>query len=114
MIEIVNDDMPFLVDSVSMAVNGQGLALHSVVHPVFRIWRGADGAIERVSQGAEDAADTRSHLTSFIHFEVDRCGDAAKLDALRDDIAKVLGDVRAAVEDWPKIVELARVDQQRA
>jgi len=108
-IEIVNDDMPFLVDSVSMAVNRQGLALHSVVHPVFRIWRGPDGDIARVTQGSEEAADTRSQLASFIHFEVDRCGDAAKLDALRDDIAKVLRDVRAAVEDWPKIVELARV-----
>ena len=107
-IEIVNDDMPFLVDSVSMAVNRLGLALHSVVHPVFRIWRGADGSIVRVGQGAEDAADTQSQLASFIHFEVDRCGDAAKLDGLRDDIAKVFGDVRAAVEDWPKIVEIAR------
>ena len=81
-IEIVNDDMPFLVDSVSMAVNRLGLALHSVVHPVFRIWRGPDGSIARVGQGAEDAADTRSQLASFIHFEVDRCGDAAKLDAI--------------------------------
>ncbi|MFM0339124.1 NAD-glutamate dehydrogenase [Paraburkholderia fungorum] len=108
-IEIVNDDMPFLVDSVSMAVNRLGLALHSVVHPVFRIWRGPDGSITRVGQGAEDASDTRSQLASFIHFEVDRCGDAAKLDGLRDEIAKVLRDVRSAVEDWPKIVELARV-----
>ena len=107
-IEIVNDDMPFLVDSVSMAVNRLGLALHSVVHPVFRIWRGADGSIVRVGQGAEDAADMQSQLASFIHFEVDRCGDAAKLDSLRDDIARVLGDVRAAVEDWPKIVAIAR------
>ncbi|MFP3567900.1 NAD-glutamate dehydrogenase [Paraburkholderia sp. SIMBA_030] len=107
-IEIVNDDMPFLVDSVSMAVNRLGLALHSVVHPVFRIWRGPDGSIVRVGQGAEDAADTLSQLASFIHFEVDRCGDAAKLDALRDEIARVLRDVRAAVEDWPKIVERAR------
>jgi glutamate dehydrogenase len=107
-IEIVNDDMPFLVDSVSMAVNRLGLALHSVVHPVFRIWRGADGSIVRVGQGAEDAGDKQSQLASFIHFEVDRCGDAGKLDALRDDIARVLGDVRAAVEDWPKIVEIAR------
>jgi glutamate dehydrogenase len=69
-IEIVNDDMPFLVDSVSMAVNRLGLALHSVVHPVFRIWRGADGSIVRVGQGAEDAGDKQSQLASFIHFEV--------------------------------------------
>ncbi|MGH8780226.1 NAD-glutamate dehydrogenase [Paraburkholderia sp.] len=107
-VEIVNDDMPFLVDSVSMAVNRLGLALHSVVHPVFRLWRNTDGTIARVAQGGEEAGDTHSHLTSFIHFEVDRCGDAARLAALSDDIAHVLGDVRAAVEDWPKIVDMAR------
>ncbi|MEX3936775.1 NAD-glutamate dehydrogenase [Paraburkholderia phymatum] len=108
-IEIVNDDMPFLVDSVAMAVNRLGLSLHSVLHPVFRIWRGSDGGIERVAPtDASSSDDGRSQLASFIHFEVDRCGDAAKLDALRNDIAKVLGDVRAAVEDWPKIVEIAR------
>ncbi|GAB2894373.1 NAD-glutamate dehydrogenase [Paraburkholderia jirisanensis] len=107
-IEIVNDDMPFLVDSVSMAVNRLGLALHSVLHPVFRIWRGKDGAITRVGVGGATADDGQSQLASFIHFEVDRCGDAARLDALRDDIARLLGDVRASVEDWPKIVEIAR------
>ncbi|WP_109482988.1 NAD-glutamate dehydrogenase [Paraburkholderia sp. C35] len=107
-IEIVNDDMPFLVDSVSMAVNRLGLSLHSVLHPVFRIWRGKDGGIERIAPGGASSDDGQSQLASFIHFEVDRCGDAAKLDALRDEIAKVLGDVRAAVEDWPKIVEIAR------
>ncbi|MDR3098473.1 MAG: NAD-glutamate dehydrogenase [Paraburkholderia sp.] len=107
-IEIVNDDMPFLVDSVSMAVNKLGLALHSVMHPVFRIWRGQDGAIVRVEAGGAGADDAQSQLASFIHFEVDRCGDAAKLEELRGAIARVLGDVRAAVEDWPKIVEVAR------
>ncbi|MEM5340727.1 NAD-glutamate dehydrogenase [Paraburkholderia azotifigens] len=107
-IEIVNDDMPFLVDSVSMAVNRQGLALHSVLHPVFRIWRSKDGGIERIAPGGASSDDGQSQLASFIHFEVDRCGDAAKLDALRNEIAKVLGDVRAAVEDWPKIVDIAR------
>ncbi|WP_310629986.1 NAD-glutamate dehydrogenase [Paraburkholderia sp.] len=107
-IEIVNDDMPFLVDSVSMAVNKLGLALHSAMHPVFRVWRGKEGGIERIDVGAAGADDGPSQLASFIHFEVDRCGDAAKLDELRREIAKVLGDVRAAVEDWPKILDVAR------
>ncbi|WP_026121575.1 NAD-glutamate dehydrogenase [Paraburkholderia kururiensis] len=113
-VEIVNDDMPFLVDSVSMAVNRLGLALHSVLHPVFRIWRaeagakeGEAGAIVRVCPGSEGGSG-HSLLASFIHFEVDRCGDAAKLDALRHDITRVLGDVRAAVEDWPRMIETAR------
>src|SRR6201993_4066596 len=33
-IEIVNDDMPFLVDSVTMEVNRQGVTLHLIIHPV--------------------------------------------------------------------------------
>jgi glutamate dehydrogenase len=107
-IEIVNDDMPFLVDSVTMEVNRIGLALHSVIHPVFRIWRGKEGGIERVGLGAADAGDAHSRLESFIHFEIDRCGDAVQLAALRANIARVLGDVRAAVEDWPKMLDVAR------
>ncbi|TKC92399.1 NAD-glutamate dehydrogenase [Trinickia terrae] len=111
-IEIVNDDMPFLVDSVTMEVNRCGLALHSGLHPVFRVWRGANGAIERVAPGgaalAGEADEAPSHLESFIHFEIDRCGDAAKLAELRATLARVLGDVRAAVEDWPKITDVAK------
>ena len=42
-VEIVNDDMPFLVDSVTMEVNRLGLALHSAIHPVFRVWRAQIG-----------------------------------------------------------------------
>ena len=38
-IEIVNDDMPFLVDSITMEVNRQGLTMHLIVHPVMKIRR---------------------------------------------------------------------------
>lgn len=107
-VEIVNDDMPFLVDSVTMEVNRLGLALHSAIHPVFRVWRGKSGAIERIGLGHSDAGDAQSALESFIHFEVDRCSEASKLDELRVNIARVLGDVRASVMDWPKIIEVAR------
>ncbi len=83
-VEIVNDDMPFLVDSVTMAVNRLGLAMHSAIHPVFSVSRDATDAITRIALGHVDAGDTpQSRLESFIHFEVDRCGEAAKLDALR-------------------------------
>ncbi|MGO4326701.1 NAD-glutamate dehydrogenase [Cupriavidus sp. 2TAF22] len=116
-VEIVNDDMPFLVDSVTMEINRLGLALHSAIHPVFLIWRSADGTIARVGLGGEgDAGDLAAgngaasgpRLESFIHFEVDRCGDAATQEALRSGIARVLGDVRAAVEDWPGMAATAR------
>ncbi|MDN3922653.1 NAD-glutamate dehydrogenase [Roseateles violae] len=90
-IEIVNDDMPFLVDSVTMEVNRNGLTLHLIIHPLVPVERGADGALQGL--GGE-------RRESFIHVEVDRMTDAARLEALAADVARVLGDVRAAVADW--------------
>ncbi|MEP6997528.1 MAG: NAD-glutamate dehydrogenase, partial [Betaproteobacteria bacterium] len=97
-IEIVNDDMPFLVDSVTMEVNRQGLTLHLIIHPIVAVVRGADGTLTGVADDAEGA-----QRESMIHVEVDRIADPAKLDALAADVARVLDDVRAAVEDWKKM-----------
>ncbi|MGH8712657.1 MAG: NAD-glutamate dehydrogenase, partial [Casimicrobiaceae bacterium] len=97
-IEIVNDDMPFLVDSVAMEVNRHGLTLHLINHPIIAVVRDADGALVGVADDAGGA-----HRESMIHVEVDRIVETAKLDALATDIARVLDDVRAAVEDWKKM-----------
>src|SRR6267142_2000559 len=96
-IEIVNDDMPFLVDSVTMEVNRQGLTLHLVIHPVLRAVRDAKGELLSIFQPSESS---EGRLESFMHIEVDRQTDAAKLVELEAGIARVLADVRAAVEDW--------------
>jgi len=96
-VEIVNDDMPFLVDSVTMEVNRQGLTLHLVVHPVLRTVRTRSGELTSVSRPGAPAG---GRLESFMHVEVDRQSDPSKLKALEAGIARVLADVRAAVEDW--------------
>ncbi len=96
-IEIVNDDMPFLVDSVTMEVNRQALTLHLLVHPVLRVQRDAQDELVSVSQAGASSA---GRLESFMHLEVDRQTDPARLAALEAGITKVLADVRAAVEDW--------------
>src|SRR6266513_1205672 len=96
-IEIVNDDMPFLVDSVTMEVNRQGLTLHLLIHPVLRVARDTEGELLSIFQPNESS---KGRLESFMHIEVDRQTDAAKLAELEAGIAKVLADVRAAVEDW--------------
>ena len=77
-IEIVYDDMPFLVDSVSMELSRREAGIHVLVHPVV---------------GAE----------SYIHLEVDR--QAGGLDELADAVRGVLAKVRAAVEDWQPMRE---------
>ena len=97
-IEIVNDDMPFLVDSVTMEVNRHGLTLHLINHPIIPVVRDANGTLTGVADETEGA-----HRESLIHVEVDRIVDAAKLDELAADIVRVLDDVRATVEDWKKM-----------
>jgi len=94
-VEIVNDDMPFLVDSVTMEVNRQGLTLHLIIHPVLRVERGPSGKLDDLGSGPP-----AGNPESLMHLEVDRRTDPRVLGDLREGIERVLGDVRRAVEDW--------------
>jgi glutamate dehydrogenase len=96
-IEIVNDDMPFLVDSTIVDINREGLTLHLIVHPIFAVQRDAAGGLLRLD--APSVAPELPH-ESWIHIEVDRLVDAEARAALVSAIEKVLADVRAAVTDW--------------
>ena len=97
-IELVGLDMPFLVDSIGMEVNRQGLTLHLIIHPVMSIVRNAQGEFLGLADkpGAEGA-----RYESLIHVEVDRRTKPDELEAIRSGIARVLQDVGAAVADWP-------------
>ncbi len=115
-IEIVNDDMPFLVDSVTTEINRLGLTLHAAIHPVMRAWRDADGRLERLQPANEAVADGAGRNESYIRLEVDRCTEPARLGEIRDGIVRVLGDVRAAVDDWApmRAAAFAAVDELKA
>ena len=99
-VEIVNDDMPFLVDSVTMEVNRQGLTLHLLIHPVLSVRRDSNGNLGEILAAH---ADGSARLESMIHVEVDRRTEPEALARLHDGIVNVLGDVRRAVEDWRRM-----------
>jgi glutamate dehydrogenase len=100
------EDMPFLVDSVRMELVRHGLDIHLVIHPIIRFRRDDDGDVVDVLEPGTDRGGEGAHVSaeSFIHVEVDRQGDAEILAEIERDLARVLADVRAAVEDWPKMV----------
>ncbi|PKU23543.1 NAD-glutamate dehydrogenase [Telmatospirillum siberiense] len=95
-IEVVNDDMPFLVDSLTAAVQRSELAVHLVLHPVLPMVRDEAGRLQDIPGDAGAGAP----FESLMHIEIDRLTDPARLLALSDRLAAVLADVRAAVEDW--------------
>jgi glutamate dehydrogenase len=102
-VEIVNDDMPFLVDSTRMAANRQGFAIHLMLHPIMKVRRDGEGRLVEVLP--HDAEDEDAISESIIHIEVDRQTEPAVLQELYDCIESVLKQVRAAVEDWPDMLE---------
>jgi glutamate dehydrogenase len=99
-VQIVNDDMPFLVDSTIIDINREGLTLHLLVHPIFAVVRDGDGVLQSMAPLSSESTAARE---SWMHIEVDRLVDAEQRAALAATIEKVLGDVRAAVEDWRKM-----------
>jgi glutamate dehydrogenase len=102
-VEVVTDDMPFLVDSLAMVLNGCGLSIHTMIHPVFAARRDRAGRLVAASDDLDGGT-----AESWQHIEVDRITDPAQLEHVRERIAATLDDVRLAVADWPEMVARAR------
>ncbi|RYX92608.1 MAG: NAD-glutamate dehydrogenase [Comamonadaceae bacterium] len=112
-VQIVHANMPFLVDSVTMAINRSGRTAHWIVHPLMRVVRGANGRVEAVGSlagngGSRIESGMTSLEESLIMVECDRIPGAEDRAALAEELARVLGDVRASVEDWPAMLQHLR------
>lgn len=95
---IVNDDMPFLVDSVCATIAGFGLNIERLIHPVIGVKRGNAGKLSAIHNdpGREEKRE------SIIYVELERT-DAKLRRALEKSLRKNLKDVAAAVGDWPQL-----------
>ena len=107
-IEIVTDDMPFLVDSVTALLNQAHLDVHLLVHPLVVVRREPMGRLADVVPEAEpDDAAPGDLVESWMHIRIDPVRDAAARDQLTRDLQRILTDVREAVEDWQKMRQRA-------
>ncbi|HEX2164073.1 MAG TPA: NAD-glutamate dehydrogenase domain-containing protein, partial [Thermoanaerobaculia bacterium] len=95
-VEVVNDDMPFLVSSVTAEIGRRESGLHLVLHPVLSVRRDARGKrLEVVERGAEGSV-----AESYMHLEVDQETDPRRLAELEGALEEVLVAVRRVVGDW--------------
>jgi glutamate dehydrogenase len=102
-LEIINDDMPFLVDSVVGELNSRGLNIRLFVHPVFVLERDRAGKLVNF-KGARTVGGQRE---SFIHVHIEGLDDAAQRADIVDVLEGILADVRICVQDWQPM--LARI-----
>ncbi|MFN2240387.1 MAG: NAD-glutamate dehydrogenase, partial [Thermoanaerobaculia bacterium] len=98
--EIVNDDMPFLVDSIIGEMNVAERNIHLIIHPVLTVRRDAEGNRETLLGRYESGGKTSAVHESHMHFEIDQETEPADLEKLKNDIETILSDVRLAVADW--------------
>ncbi|MFE7752223.1 NAD-glutamate dehydrogenase [Streptomyces sp. NPDC057428] len=121
-VEVVTDDMPFLVDSVTNELSRQGRGIHLVIHPQVIVRRDVAGRLIEVlaDDRPRNNGGTRSKgrkagpelphdavVESWIHVEIDRETDRADLKQITADLLRVLSDVRETVEDWDKMRDAA-------
>ncbi|WP_405992925.1 NAD-glutamate dehydrogenase [Streptomyces sp. NBC_00986] len=107
-VEVVTDDVPFLVDSVTNELTRQGRGIHVVIHPQVVVRRDLTGnLIEVLTTPPAGELPHDAHTESWIHVQIDRETDRADLKQITADLLRVLSDVREAVEDWEKMRDSA-------
>ena len=95
-LEIVQDDTPFIVDSVMGEIADHGLVVRAMYHPVVTVARNARGV-----RGAEGTL-RRESMIQLILEQLGPDREAALIQGLRE----TLSDVRAAVEDFQSMLGL--------
>ncbi|ODN72087.1 NAD-glutamate dehydrogenase [Methylobrevis pamukkalensis] len=103
-VEVVNDNMPFLVDTIILALQDAGAEVGLLLHPIVEVARDADGELVALGEGV--SARPGGLHESVVHIHVTRLPDDAARDALAARLTSVLGEIRRAVADWPRMRRL--------
>jgi len=99
-IDIVTDDMPFLVDSVIGALTIKGVTVHRVLHPILISKRDPNGELREVAGESGRAAESAfTFRESWMHVLIDRLSDAERAETIEDALRHALEYVRAIVGD---------------
>ena len=107
-VQIVTDDRPFLVDSVTMELLRQGWSIRDVFHPQFLVRRDLEGTLRGIVRSSEAAHDPAVTAESWMHVEILPPARPESPDTLVPELERglleVLRLVEEAVEDWQKMI----------
>lgn len=98
-VEIINDNMPFLVDSVMAELQDSRYEVNLVLHPIFNVERDKTGKLKSVS-AKKQGSPREDDQESLIHIHIPRIESEDNRTSLQSRLDAVLKDVRAAVQDW--------------
>ncbi|MGO0309483.1 NAD-glutamate dehydrogenase [Endozoicomonas acroporae] len=93
-IEIITDDMPFLVSSVLMELDRQKIKVYSLNHPTLRLARDSTGQLQAISTPQAEITE------AVIRVEIDRQPEQLDLEKVAAGIRDIVADVHKVVSDW--------------
>ncbi len=108
-VELSNDDMPFLVDTANMALQELNLGVHLMVHPILNIGRDVNNKLKSF----HPKATRHTEKESFIHIHIDKQTDPTLLASVESLLRTRMDKVRTTVSDWhlmKESLELAIAD----
>ncbi|GAA5140554.1 NAD-glutamate dehydrogenase [Thalassotalea piscium] len=98
-IEIITGDMPFLVDSIRIALSRLNLSPHLMLNSPIKLVRDSNHGITQLSAAADKKIKATSTETVFF-IEIDRQSEQAALDEIKEELESVLRDISITVNDW--------------
>ncbi len=107
-VEMVNDDKPFLVDSATLALAEMGHDINLIIHPVLKVRRGRTGNLLAVS----DRDDKTATAESVMQIQINHISSLDTLRKIRHQLKATIQDVELAVRDWRVMVSLARTTSE--
>ena len=109
-IDIVNDDMPYVVESLISAITATGVKVHRVLHPILAVRRDADGRLVEVIGESRRGLDPHDSIReSWVHILIDRLSDAERAETIEAGLHNALESVRAVVTDSAALIGAAAV-----
>jgi len=111
LVQIINDDMPFLVDSITGGIsNTRGLRIHTINHPLLVVERDENGHRTKTvgPYTPEKGKKEPKGRESVIYMEIDHLSSAQARGDIESFIYRILSDVRNAVDDWKLILGKAK------
>lgn len=105
-IEIVYDDMPFLIDSISIALNRRNSNIHLILHVgdiCFK--RDKEGKVEKLIVDDKQRDELPKEVAIYI--EIDKQSDKTILNEIVEELKEVLTGVRTVVQDWRQMKDNA-------
>lgn len=100
---ILHPNIPFLIDSLRIAINQREIGTHSIQHSILQVDRDKDGKLRKLHTAKKGGAG--AEYEAFIVLEIDRHSKPEDLKDLEGALQAVLHEVRIAVSDFAVVTE---------